>query len=51
MSKDLIAIPEWTKEDYLYSEEPFKWLYEFKDNKFKLAQYCARIKDKAGEVE
>ncbi len=50
MSKDLIAIPEWTKEDYLYSEEPFKWLYEFKDNKFKLAQYCARIKDKAGEV-
>lgn len=44
---DLI-VPDYTKEQYLCSTEPFEWLYQFKDNKFKMAQACELIKSKAG---
>jgi len=45
-----LTIPEWTREDYINTQTPFEWLYQFKDNKFKLAQMLAKIKKQAGAV-
>lgn len=44
------SIPEWGKTDYTSGTAPFEWLYQYKDNKFILAQLKERIKEKAGAV-
>ncbi len=43
------ALPDWTLEDY-QTTTPFDWLYQYKDNKFVLAQLREKIKVHAGEV-
>ncbi len=45
-----IAIPEWTAEQFRSTTEPFEWLYQYKDNKFFLAQSREQIKIMAGAV-
>lgn len=41
---------EYTKEDFLNSETPYAELFKLKDNKFKLQQALAIMRDKAGAV-
>ena len=43
-------VPAWTREQFLYTTEPFDWLYQFRNNKFLLSQYVERVKDRAGAV-
>lgn len=51
MQKNLtLQIPEWNKNDFFASTEPFEWLYQYKDNKFLLAQLREQIKERAGNV-
>lgn len=45
-----IIIPDFEKEDYYNTTTPFEWLYQFKDDKFKMAQLLAKIKEKASGV-
>ncbi len=45
-----INVPEYEKEDYLQSTEPFEWLYAYKDNKFVLAQAVELMRAQAGSV-
>ena len=47
MAEDL-AIPYWTRDDYINTQKPFEWLYQFKDNKLRLAQMREQIKERAG---
>lgn len=42
-----LAIPEYTKADYLQSTAPFEWLYQFKDNKLKMRQMTTLLSEKA----
>ena len=37
-------IPDFTLDDFLQSAEPYEWLYQFKDNKFKLTQLVEQMK-------
>ncbi len=45
-----IAIPDFTKTDYLYGTEPFEWLYRFNDNPLKSKQIMMLMSEKAKEV-
>ena len=45
-----IMIPEFTAEQYLSTSDPYKWLAQFKDDKFVLQQQCQRMKAAAGAV-
>lgn len=47
---DLVVLPTWQKEEYVSSQKPYEWLYQFKDNKFLLAQYREKVKMQAGAV-
>ena len=44
-----ISIPEFSKDDFL-SDEPYAWLYQYKENKFLLRQLCEKLKAKAGSL-
>ena len=50
MKNEIAAIPEYTAGDYYNSSAPYEWLYQFKDDKFKLKQMTQKMKDKAGAV-
>lgn len=43
-------VPSWTKEQFLYTTDPFDWLYQYRNNKFILSQYVERVKEQAGAV-
>ena len=47
MEQALAAIPAWGEQDYKTSE-PFEWLYNYKENKFLMAQLREEIKIRAG---
>lgn len=49
MSKD-ITIPEYTKEDFVLTDAPYKWLYEHRENKFMLKQLMQRMSALAGSL-
>ena len=38
------------KDDYIKSDRPFEWLYQYKDNQFLMAQLREQVKEKAGKV-
>ena len=50
MKNEIATIPEYTADDYYNSSAPYEWLYQFKDDKFKLKQMTQKMKDKAGAV-
>lgn len=50
MKNEIAVIPEYTAGDYYNSSAPYEWLYQFKDDKFKLKQMTQKMKDKAGAV-
>ena len=50
MKNEIAVIPEYTADDYYNSSDPYKWLYQFKSDKFKLKQMTQKMKDKAGAV-
>lgn len=50
MKNEIATIPEYTAGDYYNSSAPYEWLYQFKDDKFKLKQMTQKMKDKAGAV-
>lgn len=50
MGEQSLAIPEFTADQYLNSTEPYKWLEQFRDDKFMLQQQCQRMKAQAGAV-
>ncbi len=50
MAEQSIVLPDFTAEQYLTSSEPYKWLAQFKDDKFALQQQCQRMKIQAGSV-
>lgn len=50
MKNEIATIPEYTAGDYYNSSAPYEWLYQFKDDKFKLKQMTQKMKDKAGSV-
>ena len=50
MKNEIATIPEYTADDYYNSSAPYKWLYQFKSDKFKLKQMTQKMKDKAGAV-
>lgn len=43
-------IPEFTRNDYLMTTQPFEWLYAYKDNKFELKQMIGRMSEQAKGV-
>lgn len=49
-NNDIISIPDFEKDDYIKSDKPFEWLYQYKDNQFLMAQLREQIKEKAGKV-
>ena len=50
MKNEIAVIPEYTADDYYNSSAPYKWLYQFKSDKFKMKQMTQKMKDKAGAV-
>ena len=50
MKNEISTIPDYTVDDYYNSSAPYKWLYQFKSDKFKLKQMTQKMKDKAGAV-
>ena len=49
-NNDIISIPDFEKDDYIKSDRPFEWLYQYKDNQFLMAQLREQVKEKAGKV-
>lgn len=47
---EIINLPEYTAEEYLNTSKPYDYLYQYKDDKFKLQQLCQRMKAQAGSV-
>lgn len=45
-----LMIPEFTAEQYKYTDVPYQWLYEQRRNKFLLKQLTLRMQEKAGAV-
>lgn len=43
-------IPDFTVEQYKYSDEPYRWLYEQRGNKFLLKQIVTRMQEQAGAL-
>ena len=50
MEEKSLTLPEFTADQYLNSSEPYKWLEQFRDDKFMLQQQCQRMKAQAGAV-
>ena len=49
-TSEVIIVPDFEKDDYIKSDKPFEWLYQYKDNQFLMAQLREQIKEKAGKV-
>lgn len=47
---DEITIPQFTREEYLFSTAPFEWLSAFAENKFQLMQMMERVNVQACSV-
>ena len=43
-------IPEFSKNDFLMTTEPYEWLYSHKDNRFALKQFINRMSEQAKSV-
>lgn len=51
MKGNEIIVPEFGKEDYLNSTEPFEWVYQFKDNKLRMEQAISLVSEQAISVK
>ena len=47
MNKELVIIPEYTADDFYNSSDPYKFLYQYKDDKFLLGQMREKLKAQA----
>lgn len=47
---ELAEIPAFTAEQYENTPEPYKWLYQFSDDKFMLQQAVNKLKKQAGDM-
>lgn len=50
MKTEIAAIPDYTAEQFIDTEEPYAFLYQYRDNKFLLKQMVQKMKAKAGAV-
>lgn len=50
MKTEIVQIPDFSREDYLETSDPYIWLSTFEDDKFLLKQMTQRMKEKAGAV-
>ena len=50
MKAEIAVIPEYTAEQFIDTEEPYAFLYQYRDNKFLLKQMVQKMKAKAGAV-
>lgn len=50
MEEPTILLPNFTAEQYLTTSDPYRWLDQFKDDRFALQQQCQRMKLQAGSV-
>lgn len=50
MKNEMVLIPDYTAEQFIDTEEPYAFLYQFRDNKFLLKQMVQKMKAKAGAV-
>ena len=50
MEEPTILLPNFTADQYLTTSDPYRWLEQFKDDKFALQQQCQRMKLQAGSV-
>lgn len=49
-NNEIIAVPDYTAEQYLNSSEPYEFLYAYKENKFVLQQLKQKMKAQAGAI-
>ena len=50
MKNEIVVIPDYTAEQFIDTEEPYAFLYQYRDNKFLLKQMVQKMKAKAGAV-
>ena len=50
MKTEIAVIPDYTAEQFIDTEEPYAFLYQYRDNKFLLKQMVQKMKAKAGAV-
>ena len=50
MKTEIAVIPDYTAEQFVDTEEPYAFLYQYRDNKFLLKQMVQKMKAKAGAV-
>ena len=50
MKTEVAIIPDYTAEQFIDTEEPYAFLYQYRDNKFLLKQMVQKMKAKAGAV-
>lgn len=50
MKTEIAVIPDYTAEQFIDTEEPYAFLYQYRDNKFLLKQMVQKMKIKAGAV-
>ena len=50
MKTEIAVIPDYTAEQFIDTEEPYAFLYQYRDNKFLLKQMVQKMKAKAGSV-
>lgn len=50
MKTEIATIPDYTAEQFIDTEEPYAFLYQYRDNKFLLKQMVQKMKAKAGAV-
>lgn len=50
MKTEISVIPDYTAEQFIDTEEPYAFLYQYRDNKFLLKQMVQKMKAKAGAV-
>lgn len=50
MKNEIAVIPDYTAEQFIDTEEPYAFLYQYRENKFLLKQMVQKMKAKAGSV-
>lgn len=45
-----LMIPQFSAEQYKYTDEPYRWLYEQRGNKFLMAQLRTKMQEQAGSL-
>lgn len=50
MKNEIAVIPDYTADQFIDTEEPYAFLYQYRDNKFLLKQMVQKMKAKAGAV-